>query len=176
MFPGPDAPREAGATSFRRMILGGLVPDWDVETEIVLAEPFMSYVVHDAVVMSGEAHRLPDMLRRWSAFLTDGYDTFGENWGTGTRVHGWSSTPARDLVTAILGISPALPGFAAALVAPRLGSIAWAEGAAPCPQGIIRVKARDGRLMIESPVPVQVDLPGREMQTFEAGSIEIELN
>src|SRR5690606_37639486 len=27
MFPGPDAPPEAGGAAFRRMILGGLVPD-----------------------------------------------------------------------------------------------------------------------------------------------------
>lgn len=176
MFPGPDAPPEAAGAAFRRMILGGLVPDWDIENEIVLAEPFMSYVVHDAVALAGEAHRLPDMLRRWSAFLVDGYDTFGENWGTGTRVHGWASTPARDLAAHILGIAPAVPGFAMARIAPRLGPIVWAEGAVPCPQGMIRVTVRHGRLAIESPVPVQVDLPGRDIQIFEAGSTEIELN
>src|SRR3712207_6088195 len=35
--------------------------DWDADREIVLAEPFMSYVVHDAVAMAGKADRLPDL-------------------------------------------------------------------------------------------------------------------
>src|SRR5690606_11250286 len=38
--------------------------DWDAETEIVLAEPFMSYTVHDAVALAGLAERLPDLHRR----------------------------------------------------------------------------------------------------------------
>ena len=31
--------------------------DWDAEREIVLAEPFMSYAVHDAVALAGQADR-----------------------------------------------------------------------------------------------------------------------
>jgi Bacterial alpha-L-rhamnosidase 6 hairpin glycosidase domain len=57
--------------------------DWDVDREIVLAEPFFSYVVHDAVAAAGRGDRLPDLLRRWSVFLRDGFDTFGECWGVG---------------------------------------------------------------------------------------------
>ena len=77
--------------------------DWDAATEVVLAEPFYSYVVHDAVAAAGRAAELPDLLRRWSVFLHDGYDTFGECWGWGTPVHGWSSTPTRDLIWYVLG-------------------------------------------------------------------------
>ena len=51
------------------------------ERQIVLAEPFMSYVVHDAVALAGLADRLPDLYRRWSEFLVGGYDTIGECWG-----------------------------------------------------------------------------------------------
>ena len=60
-------------------------------------EPFFSYVVHDAVAAAGQAERLPDLLRRWSVFLHDGFDTFGECWGWGTPVHAWSATPTKDL-------------------------------------------------------------------------------
>ena len=56
--------------------------DWDVENEIVMSQPFMSYVVHDAVALAGRADRLPDLYLRWMRFLEDGYDTIGENWGT----------------------------------------------------------------------------------------------
>ena len=102
--------------------------DWDPEREIVLAEPFFSYAVHDAVAQAGHAELLIDLVRRWDEFLVDGYDTFGECWGWGTPVHGWSSTPTRDLVAYVLGITPDEPGFA-----PRAG------GPAP------RAAARAGR-------------------------------
>jgi hypothetical protein len=37
--------------------------DWDVDREIVLAEPFFSYVVHDAVAAAGRCKMLPALLR-----------------------------------------------------------------------------------------------------------------
>ena len=40
--------------------------DWEAEEQVVIAQPFMSYVVHDAVVEAGLADRLPDLYRRWS--------------------------------------------------------------------------------------------------------------
>ena len=36
---------------------------WDTQNQIVMAEPFMSYVVHDAVAMAGLAGRLPELYR-----------------------------------------------------------------------------------------------------------------
>ena len=102
--------------------------DWDVENEIVMSEPFMSYVVHDAVALAGRADRLPDLYLRWMEFLKDGYDTIGENWGGGTHAHGWSCTPTRDMLVYTLGVSPAEPGFARARISPRLGRLEWAKG------------------------------------------------
>ena len=57
--------------------------DWDPEREMVIAEPFFSYAVHDAVARAGRAELLIDLVRRWEEFLVDGYDTFGECWGLG---------------------------------------------------------------------------------------------
>ncbi len=88
------------------------IVDWDAEREIVLAEPFMSYVVYNAVALAGKADRLPDLYRRWSEFLQNGYDTIGECWGWGTHVHGWSCTPTRDMIFYTLGVTPAEPGYA----------------------------------------------------------------
>jgi alpha-L-rhamnosidase len=82
----------------QKQIQGIYEIDWDAEREIVLAEPFMSYAVHDAVAQAGKADRLPDLYPRWSEFLVDGYDTIGECWGWGTHVHGWSCTPTRDMI------------------------------------------------------------------------------
>jgi alpha-L-rhamnosidase len=137
--------------------------DWDVDREIVLAEPFYSYVVHDAVAAAGRGGDLVTLLRRWSVFLADGYDTFGECWGWGTPVHGWSSTPTRDLVSYVLGVTPDEPGYTRVRVAPAPGPLTELEGAVPTPFGLVTVRIARGEVSIDSPVPVTfVDAVGIE--------------
>jgi len=147
--------------------------DWDARNQIVIAEPFMSYVVHDAVALAGRAGRLPKLHRRWSQFLADGYDTIGECWGWGTHVHGWSCTPTRDMIWYTLGVTPAEPGYAVARVAPRLDELQWARGKVPTPHGLITVDATAERVRVDSPVAVIVDLEGQPQQTLPAGQHEI---
>lgn len=149
--------------------------DWDADREVVIAEPFYSYVVHDAVALGGRAGDLVTLMRRWSQFLVDGYDTFGECWGWGTPVHGWSSAPTRDLVAYVLGVTPAEPGFASVRVAPALGTLGRAEGAVPTPHGYVHVTVDGGAVSVESPVPVVfVHADGRE-ESLPAGSHELGL-
>lgn len=142
---------------------------WDVHKQIVRAEPFMSYVVHDAVAAAGQFDRLTTLYHDWSQFLQDGYDTIGEDWKHGTHVHGWSCTPTKDLIFYTLGVTPAEPGYTIARIAPRLGGLAWAEGKVPSPHGLIWVRAEPGKLKIDSPVPVLVDLPGQAPIRLPAG-------
>jgi hypothetical protein len=120
--------------------------DWDVDHQIVLAEPFFSYVVHDAVAAAGQADRLQGLLRRWSVFLHDGFDTFGECWGWGTPVHAWSATPTKDLIWYVLGVTPDEPGFATVRVAPRPGAIERVAGAVPTPHGLVRIEVNGGQV------------------------------
>lgn len=127
--------------------------DWDVENEIVRSMPFMSYVVHDAVALAGRADLLPDLYLRWLEFFEDGYDTIGENWGSGTHAHGWSCTPSRDMLIYTLGVTPAEPGFTRARITPRLGRLQWAKGTVATPYGRISVSLTQGSIRIESPVP-----------------------
>ena len=154
------------------LVSGPGKPDWDVETQIVAAEPFYRYVVHDALVAAGRADLIPELCRDWGAFLERGETTWPEMWSEGTHCHGWSSTPTRDLVQHVLGITPAEPGFAVARVAPRLGDLAWMRGAAPTPHGSVRVEASRERVSVESPVPVLLDLPGRAQERLSAGRHE----
>jgi hypothetical protein len=164
---------EYAMQKMQRQMEGIYEPDWDVEREVVLAEPFMSYTVHDAVAHAGLAGRLPDLYRRWSEFLVGGYDTIGECWGWGTHVHGWSCAPTRDMAFYTLGVTPAEPGYAAARVAPRLGRLAWAEGSVPTPHGLVHVKVSREALTVESPVPVVLDLPGQAARRLDAGRHEV---
>jgi alpha-L-rhamnosidase len=157
----------------RKQFMGIYEPDWDTENEVVSAEPFMSYTVHDAVAMAGMADRLPELYQRWAEFLVDGYDTIGECWGWGTHVHGWSCTPTKDMVFYTLGVTPAEPGYTKARIAPRLGKLKWAKGKVPTPHGFIQVEVRSGSLRIDSPVPVEVDLSRSEVQSLPAGRHEV---
>ncbi len=70
--------------------------------------------------------------------------------------HGWSAGPTAWLSKNVLGVSPAVPGFAKVRITPHLGRLAWAEGTYPTPKGVIHVrheKQPDGS------VKSQVDLP-----------------
>jgi hypothetical protein len=150
--------------------------DWDLDREIVLAQPFFSYVVHDAVAKAGRADLLPDLLLRWEALLGDDYDTFGECWGWGTPVHGWSSTPARDLVAYVLGIGPDLPGYRRVRVAPRPGRLTELAGAVPSPFGMIDVQIAGPKVHIDSPVAIRFVRPDGQELDLPAGTHEVEMN
>lgn len=144
-----------------RAAMGPPPPDWDVDREVVAAQPFFRYVVHDAVAALGGADHMPRLCRDWKPLLEGGARTWRETWQGGSHCHGWSSTPSRDLPLYTLGLSPARPGFTVARVAPRLGDLAWARGAVPTPHGLLRVSVdRDG-VEVDSPVPVELDLGGR---------------
>ena len=135
---------------------GTLRADWDVQRQIVRAQPFFSYVVHDAVAAAGLAGDLVDQLRLWTSFLATGYDTFGECWGWGTPVHGWSCAPTRDLIAYILGVTPATSGFTRARIAPALGPLRHMRGTVPTPFGPLKVKIEEGFIWLDSPVEVEL--------------------
>jgi hypothetical protein len=149
--------------------------DWNAESQIVQAQPFMSYVVHDAVAQAGRAGRLPELYRRWLQFLVEGYDTLGECWGWGSHAHGWSSTPTRDMVFYTLGVTPAEPGYTVARVAPRLGGLRWAKGKVPTPHGLITVSATGEKITVDSPVPLIVEPEGQAPQRLPAGHHEVKV-
>lgn len=144
-----------GSTGYGYMLTGYPEPEWDVETQMVEAEPFFRFVVHDGLVRAGRADLIADLCRDWKFFLDTGESTWPECWIGGTRCHGWSSTPTRDLVVHVLGITPAEPGYASVRVVPNLGDLEWARATVPTPHGFVTVEARaDGSVEIDSPVPV----------------------
>lgn len=164
---------EYSMEKMRKQFMGIYEADWDTEKEIVIGEPFISYLVHDAVVEAGLANKLPELYRRWNQFLVKGYDTIGECWGWGTHVHGWSCTVTKDMVFYTLGVTPAEPGYTTARIAPRLGGLSWARGNVPSPFGLISVDVSAGKVVVDSPVPFILDLEGKPMQKYPAGHYEI---
>lgn len=163
----PDG--EYGMEKIAKQMQGIYEPDWDVENQVVIAQPFMSYVVHDAVAKAGMADLLTKLHKRWLEFLTGGYDTIGECWGWGTHVHGWSCAPTRDMMFYVLGVMPADPGYASARIAPRLGSLQWAKGSVPTSHGLIHISVNGDAVEIDSPVPVTLEMPNKPAQHLPAG-------
>src|SRR5918996_1117957 len=102
-------------------------PSWDVHTQVLEAQPFFRYVVHDALAEAGRPELVADACRDWSRLLSDGVRTWPESWAGGSRCHGWSSTPTRDLIVHTLGIAPAEPGFTRPRLAPAPGGLEGAE-------------------------------------------------
>jgi hypothetical protein len=151
--PGPNERGVGGPYLF----LGPPAPWWDVEREIVIAQPFYCYVLHDALAAAGREDLIPAQCRRWEALLERCTTSWSETWYGGTVSHGWGSTPTRDLLVRTLGVTPAEPGFVRARIAPRLGPLAWARGAVPTPSGLLRVSVDAERIEVESPIPIEID-------------------
>jgi hypothetical protein len=66
-----------------------------------------------------------------------------------------------------------LPESAPAIIAPDLDDLTWAEGKVPTPHGLIAVRVEQGRLLVDSPIPVIVELPGQAARSLPAGKHEI---
>lgn len=149
--PGSDAP--VGGAYLRA---GHPEPWWDVDTQVVRAQPFFRYVVHDALADAGRADLVTLGCRDWRWALERCPTSLTETWFGGTVSHGWSATPTRDLMQRTLGVRPAVAGFREAVVEPALGDLAWARGAVPCPAGLIEVDVTPERIVLSTPVPALV--------------------
>ncbi len=134
--------------------LGTPPPWWDVDHQLVGAQPFFRYVVHDALAVAGRSDVIAARCRDWAMALERCPTSLTETWFGGTVCHGWSATPTRDMITRVLGVQPAEPGFDVASVEPHLGDLEWAEGRAPTPHGPIAVRVDRDEVTIDSPVPV----------------------
>lgn len=156
-YSAPDGPAEPNSEI---EVGGGYLRDghpepwWDIDG-LVVAQPFFSYVVHDALVLAGAGETMVNRCRKWQVALQRCPTSWTETWFGGTISHGWSSTPTRDLVQRVLGITPAEAGFAAVAVEPAIGDLEWAEGTVPTPHGSIQIRVTPDLIDISSPLPLQ---------------------
>ena len=142
-------PATPGAPAEKRLFHQWLSPEhFDEETDVVVAQPFFAHLVHQAVAVAGEYHRLPDLMRRWQALVDRGNNAIEEYWdappGEGSRCHAWSCTPTYDMTTHVLGVRPGAPGWTSVIVDPHLGDLEWAEGSVPTPFGYVHVRVAAG--------------------------------
>lgn len=164
-FARADGPSEPGTETE----LGGVYlfqghpdPWWDTERQVVRAQPFFRYVVHDALAAAGRADLLSDLLLDWEDLLARCATSFGETWYGGTRCHGWSSTPTRDVIQHVLGVAPDEPGFGSVRIEPSLGRLAWVEASCPTPMGRLSVRVDNDCVEVSTPIRATVVIEGVE--------------
>ena len=136
---------------------------FDPETSVVLAQPFFSHLLHDALVRAGRRDLLQTRCLKWWPQIERGNTALEEYWeakpGSGSRCHAWSATPTYDLTTHVLGVKPLKPGYAEAEIAPWFGTLRHLEGVVPMPKGLIEVtinRDRGGEVVIPEGVIAHV--------------------
>ena len=135
-----------------------------------------------ALEAAGMYDRMADgVLNRWRSMIDLHLSTWAEYLPGRSDCHAWSSWPAYDFMTRVLGIRPAKPGFAEILIRPHAAGLTWAKGGMDTPVGRVIVNWEVGaggvmEITVDAPVGVTtiVELPDGESQEFrEGGSITL---
>jgi hypothetical protein len=136
-------------------------PDpFDVEHEVVAAQPFYCRFLHEALFRHGRRDLILASLLRWHEQVARGNTTFEEYWaapaGRSSRCHAWSASPTYDLVAYVVGVRPAAPGYASVVVDPHLGPLRWAAARVPTPRGWVSVRVQGDDVSVEAPAGMAV--------------------
>jgi hypothetical protein len=136
--------------------------------------PFFMFFLLEALVREKRFDDLIDTIRDyWGKQIDAGATTFWEMYHDGAKrltrshCHGWSAAPTFFLTHYVLGVQPLTAGSATALIAPKPGKLAWAQGRVPTPHGVIDcdwINADDAfELTVNLPAGVKsrVELPFR---------------
>jgi len=163
---------------------GWALPEgFDVSRSVLATQPFFAHFLHAAMSAAQALDLLLPSIRRWEGFHGTGDGTFWEVWPEGadswSHAHAWSATPTLDLLTRVLGVTPASPGFASVRVAPYLGTLSRAAGQVPTPHGIIaldlerRGRRVNGEVTLPDGVTGTLELPGQEQRSLRPGRNDV---
>ncbi|MCC5025390.1 MAG: hypothetical protein J6386_22580 [Candidatus Synoicihabitans palmerolidicus] len=102
---------------------------------------YFSFYTHQALVQAGLGDDYPKWLAPWRKVLDFGLTTVPDPPAPDARSdsHTWGSHPILGMLTTILGVTPAEPGFKSVRIAPHLGDLPFARSRIPHPLGDIHV-------------------------------------
>lgn len=101
-------------------------------------------------------------IRPWWEMIEDGLTTFAENPGhTRSDCHAWSAHPILGFFQIVAGVTSIAPAWKRALIEPNPGQIRRFDAQIAHPDGVLRVKYENGRLIIETPVEAELRWEGR---------------
>jgi hypothetical protein len=115
------------------------------DTSLVPCELYFQFYLFNALQKAGLGDRYVAQLQPWRNMLQNGLSTFSE-WEVQPRsdCHAWSASPNYHLLSLVCGITPASHGFRTVRIEPQLGSLRWARGTLPHPDGPLSVDFRRG--------------------------------
>ncbi|MEI8079968.1 MAG: alpha-L-rhamnosidase C-terminal domain-containing protein, partial [bacterium] len=135
------------------------------------ANPYFNFFILETAIALGYREWAIYLLRwYWGGMLNQGAVTWPEffnpeaaaaDQAPGSQCHGYGVSPAAYLISEIVGIRPARPGFSTVYFQPFLDDLDWAEASIPTPRGIISVRwersASEGLIIaINANFPVDV--------------------
>jgi len=113
------------------------------DTSIVQCTVYYRFYLNQAMKKAGLGDRYIEMLTPWRDMVSMGLTTFAEKpEPSRSDCHGWSASPNYDLLATVLGVTPGSPGFRTVVIDPHLGSLTFANGKIPHPQGTIEVNIK----------------------------------
>ena len=117
----------------------------------------MGFYLFRALEQCGLYHRTFHLWDKWRRMLDNHLTTCVESDGSYTRsdCHGWGALALYELPSAILGVRPAKPGYAAVSFKPAAGTLTHASGEVITPRGLIRASwsLADGKLIKSIQLP-----------------------
>jgi hypothetical protein len=99
--------------------------------------------------------------RSWKSMLDAGSTITMEAWGAKYKPnldwnHAWGAAPANVVARYVLGVRPAAPGFAKAVIAPQPGALAQIEGTVPTIRGPVHVRFESDPLVLTVTIPANM--------------------
>ena len=176
---GPERYKDMWANVFAQVGQG--------DTHGLIISPYYNFYVIKAMAELGHRPEALAWIRQyWGGMLAEGATSFWEAYDTSwyksdfhaslqadnrsgyfvSLAHGWSAGPTAWLMEEVLGIQPTGAGFSTVDIRPDLAGLAWARGAEPTPNGLLKVDAhQDGsgiKLVLDVPAGVRarVSIPG----------------
>ncbi|HTX17949.1 MAG TPA: alpha-L-rhamnosidase C-terminal domain-containing protein [Bacteroidota bacterium] len=117
------------------------------DSSLTEATIYFKYYVNRALALAGFGDEYLHLLGIWKENLRYGMTTWGETSDlsqTRSDCHAWGASPNIELFRTVLGVESDAPGFARVQISPHLGTLTFANGEIPHPQGKIRVNYSQG--------------------------------
>jgi hypothetical protein len=138
------------------------------------ASLYFRFYLARALDHAGMADDYLKSLDAWRSLLPLHFSTWPEQPGnTRSDSHAWTAHPIYDLLTLVVGIEPASPGFKTVRIAPHLGDLPSLSASYPHPEGMIAVEyhwtpaERNVQMKGGSVFHATITLPGSLNGTFE---------
>lgn len=148
---------QSASPPHRERIIAGLLSAPDLARATI----YFSHYLFEVFAQIGRPDLLIDRLGLWFDHTKNGLKTTIEApEPTRSDCHAWGAHPIYHYLTTLLGIRPAVPGFAAVSIRPQPGPLTTLRGALPHPRGLIEVDVSQKNGQITGSVRLPQGLDG----------------